>query len=62
MNLISEVRFSLRMLRKTPVVSAIVIATMALAIGANTAIFSLVYAILVRPLPLHQPENLAYIW
>ena len=47
---------------RAPVFSAIVIATLALAIGANTAIFSVVDAVLLRPLPYAQPDRLAFIY
>jgi predicted permease len=56
-----DVRYALRLLRRTPLVSAIIILTLALCIGANTAIFSVVDATLLRPLPYPEPGRLAQI-
>src|SRR5687767_12345299 len=57
-----NVRFALRQLRRAPAFTAVALTTLALGIGANSAIFALVDATLLRPLPYADPDRLVAIW
>jgi putative ABC transport system permease protein len=61
-SVLKDLRFATRSLRKQPAFTATVIATLALAIGASTAIFSVVEATLLRPLPFRDTSRIAFLW
>ncbi len=60
--MLHEFRFALRSLLKTPGFTVVAVITVALAIAANTAVFSLVNALLIRPLPFQAPQNLVLLF
>jgi putative ABC transport system permease protein len=62
MNLLRNLRFSLRVLRKNPTFTLAVALTLALGIGATTAIYTVVYATLIAKMPYPQPDQLVMVW
>ena len=62
MHLVEDLRYALRMLWKNSALTAVIVLSLAIGIGANTAVFSVVNALLLKPLPYPEPGRLAILW
>jgi predicted permease len=60
--LLQDIRYAIRTLKRSAGLTAVIVASLGIGIGANTAIFSVVNALLLKPLPYPQPERLAVLW
>ncbi|HZN00180.1 MAG TPA: hypothetical protein VFB70_12340, partial [Pyrinomonadaceae bacterium] len=60
--LFKDLRYAVRSLLKRPGFAAITVLTLALGIGANTAIFSVIYSVLIKPLPFYRADRIVLLW
>ena len=59
---LDDLRFAIRGMRRRPAFTLLVVATLALGLGVNGAVFALVDSVLLRPLPYQQPDRLVFVW